>query len=204
MHRYISSVLKEHGIKVDKISTEVMELLQKVIRKAIYNMLSNVQAVLDVSNVSIAKAKHFELLLTISRQQCGGRVSLPSEYFSGVASGHYASSHAEHETIMSSFDPAVTSRPGLDVNMVGGSSADVRISTTQLNAIIADYMKTKEGSKRPFRIASDARPVLQMTLKSTLDRLINDVLRVSKSSDGFTLNHLKDTLKQKRHAHLLA
>jgi hypothetical protein len=174
------------------------------------NIINNALHVAGAMKVKTLKKEHFMAVLNIMRDCAtnskdenhlenmrGGRVSLPSEYFSGEASGRYFENVSAFES--QTFGPNVT-KYGLDIKvpeLAGGAADSSMLSKDQIKVLIQN-VKTK--NKLSFRVSLRAYSIITMSVLMNLDLLLKmckrEARRRNLKSKALTTNLLFSVLKR--------
>lgn len=189
---YVKKLLVQHGMHTE--DEKVLAGVHAFITRVVSNILCNVGAVLEVTKQKTATAKHFGVLLDISKNpalfarqfakknpiQDGGDPVLPSEYFGGD-SGRYTADLA-FQTSYSDIANGIARPEMVDsfgqVLLAGGGIES--IPKTVLAAIIREGM---QALARPYKLSKEAKTLLAQTLDQNLERFLMDLKKVSKQGD---------------------
>jgi hypothetical protein len=193
-----------HGFKT--VDPDALDLLCNVADKIVTNVLKNVCAVATVCKVKTAKEEHFKVVSFIQRTVLketgtvkGGKIVLPSEYFSGEASGQYHEKVDVQpmESLVSHVDSMFITRPAMPIKVMGGGSD----KEEYINATIKKLQKDKVIS---CNVSKEGKKYVTMSLEDNIAALLSAVRNVAPKTATLTKKTLDATIaKNARFAHII-
>lgn len=211
-HIYTKRILDKYDFK--SIQDNASVRLENVVQKVLNNVFKNIASLLEVCRCKIVKRKHLETLIDLSKtakvfKQAGGS-PLPTSYFTGSPDPQYTVDGISGGTVLCDTSSSTLARPALVStfpSMVGGASpsSGKRDSSRLIpRSAIDDHARMYMAAmKIQFKIAEDAKDLIEKVVEANIDRIMRDVRRMSKTNT-VTDSVLSRLLNQKKYHYLLA
>ena len=163
--------------KFTDVESATLVKLDMIVEVLVYNLLNNVTHVTKALGVKTIKKAHFVGVLEIlkgcvkskvnnSKQQTGGAIILPSEYF-GIDSGRYFADVVSHNTAY--LDDLARGPLYVQDAGAGGMSKNTMVSMVHIKTLVEKYKKEHHVD---FKMAKDAYELVMESILSNLDKLL--------------------------------
>lgn len=198
------TLLQQYGYDAyPQYDADAYVCFEDIVDQIIINVMRNVCAVTKVCKVKNAKKEHFDLVMfiqsTVIKEAAnvvkGGRIVLPSEYFSGEQSGNYFERAvvAPYETTLFPVDPEIT-RPEIPIKVFGGKGA---------NDYIQNKLSALQATKRvSCGVAKDGLVCLASAVEACLSNVLKAMRKSFPRPKMVQYKHLDSVLSRPEFAHL--
>lgn len=176
----------------------------KVARALVFNILKNVQFVIEACNCKTIQESHLKAVSAIQssivqnnigyipkdakkpkgQSGGGGAIVLPSQYFNPEASGTYIDIAEVSKMETQLFNDSAYARAEHPIKFGGGRSSS-NVPITMLKEIFDEYQKK---NKIAFRVSKGATSVIKTSVDANMSKLFNEL----GGDEGVTLKNVRD------------